>query len=345
MNTKTRNTIFILIVVLLLITGAIISIFSNRIPSNSPDTVGNLPGNVNNGGLFCELKDKVYFSNAYDNGALYSMNPDGSDMKRLNSNNCYSIVGAGNYLYYCMSTKTDGEGLGFLLGTNGIYRSKTNGHDMKSLASDVGLGIQLCGNYLYCQVDSDHGTVLTKIKTDKSERDLVADFVVNPASIDDQIMYYNGVLGDHYLYTYDTRNGVTSTLWEGNLWNPIYQDGYIYYMDVSDNYCLCRYNTYEGTVDKLTSDRIDCYNVYQDVIFYSKNDAVFPALMRMNTNGSGLEKVMDGSFTNINITSTYTYFTEFNTTIPVYKTPTFSGGSNVSVFAEASTAAIENLKR
>lgn len=32
--------------------------------------------------------DRIYYSNSYDNGTLYSMNTDGSDNRKLNDNLC-----------------------------------------------------------------------------------------------------------------------------------------------------------------------------------------------------------------------------------------------------------------
>ena len=52
---------------------------------NPPGTVGNTAGNLYNSGLFCEYDGTVYFSNAADNGALYSMNVDETEVKKLNT--------------------------------------------------------------------------------------------------------------------------------------------------------------------------------------------------------------------------------------------------------------------
>lgn len=44
-------------------------------PRQSPETVGNTAGNLNNSGYFCEYDGTVYFANAYDSNTLYSMDP------------------------------------------------------------------------------------------------------------------------------------------------------------------------------------------------------------------------------------------------------------------------------
>ena len=49
---------------------------SNKIPSNSEYAIGNLAGNLMNGGYFCESDGTIYFANPYDSNRLYSMTTD-----------------------------------------------------------------------------------------------------------------------------------------------------------------------------------------------------------------------------------------------------------------------------
>ena len=72
-------------------------------------------------------------------------------------------------------------------------------------------------------------------------------------------------------------------------------------------------------------------------IYYQKNDSAAPALMRMRLDGSEPEIVAEGNFENINITSQYVYFNEFNADTPVYHTPA-EGPVYVSVFTAAEQA-------
>lgn len=69
------------VIVLFLIGSAILSYLSGRVPANDISVTGNTAGNLNNGGLFAESEGRVYFSNAYDGGCLYSMNSDETDLK------------------------------------------------------------------------------------------------------------------------------------------------------------------------------------------------------------------------------------------------------------------------
>jgi hypothetical protein len=340
MKKNWKYILFPALLVLFLTMMLVVSNLKSRIPSNDISVTGNTAGNLNNGGLFCENDGKVYFANAYDNGCLYSMNPDGSDMKKLVSGNVSSINAAGNYLYYFMDTANSGAGFGYVIRSYGIYRIQTNGKNSTCLVRDASVTMQLVGDYLYYQrYNNTDYTKFYKVKTDKSENVLVSDDIINPAACADGIIYYNGQGKDHYLYALNTRNDSVSTVYEGNLWYPVYKDGYIYYMDVGNDYRICRYSLTDQTAEVLTGDRADSFNVGNSYIYYQKNDTSSPALMRMGLDGSNPETVAEGNYQNINITSSYVYFNEFNNEVPVYRTPS-DGIVDVTVFEEARDAAL-----
>lgn len=346
MSSSKKNLIVIGTIAAILLIIIVLSLFTGKIPMNSEDTVGNTAGNLNNGGLFCESDDKVYFANAYDNYSLYSMNPDETEIQKLGINQVSSINAAGNYLYYYMqSGSSGGKGLGYMGRTAGIYRSRKDGKRIQCLERTYSDIVQLCGNYLYYQAYSNkNGMRLNKIKIDKKDKVTVADYTINPASYANGRIYYNGTQENHYLYTLDTATDSMSSIWQGNVWNPIYFDGYIYYMDLSNNYGLSRYSIYNDVVEILTNDRIDYFNLYEYYIYYQTGGETAPALKRMYIDGSYLETVAEGIYENINITAQYVYFNRYNEPVPVYKTSTF-GSVNVTTFDAAMEAALKNEEK
>lgn len=345
MSSSKKNLIAICSVAAILLIFIVLSFFVGKIPMNSEDTVGNTAGNLNNGGLFCESDGKVYFANAYDNYSLYSMNPDETEIEKLGVNQVSSINAGGNYLYYYMqSGPSSGKGLGYMGRTAGIYRSTKEGKRVQCLERTYSDIMQLCGNYLYYQAyNSKNGLRLNKIKIDKSDKTTIADYTINPASYANGRIYFNGTQEDHYLYILDTATDSMNSIWQGNVWNPVYSDGYIYYMDLSNNYGLSRYSIYDNTVEILTNDRVDFFNIYDYYIYYQTSGENSPALKRMYNDGSYLETVAEGVYENINITSDYVYFNKYNEPVPVYKTSTF-GGVYVTTFDAAMEAALENTK-
>ena len=346
MTNARKNILIFVITIVIIVLIFLLTFLIGRVPMNDESATGNTAGNLNNGGYFCEADGRVYFANVYDNNALYSMNPDETDMRKLNNGSVSSINAAGKYLYYAMTSGSgnSGEnGLGYLRQTSGIYRSNLKGKSVVSLDRCHIVSMQLCGNYLYYEkYDNDAGTSLDKILINKKDKQTVAKGIINPNCFVNGRIYYNGTAEDHYLHALDVSTDRSSVVWQGNIWNPIVQDGYVYYMDVSENYRLCRYSLSADTVEVLTNERIDMFNVYGTYIYYQVSSADTPALKRMMIDGSAQETVQEGVFQNINITSSYVYFNGFNEMVPIYKTSTF-GPVNVTTFDAAKQAAVENI--
>ncbi len=334
---KTFKIILCSAVCVLLITALVISsLFSKKVAMNPKGTIGNSAGNLNNGGLFCEYNGRVYFSNAADQDRLYSMNPDETDIKLLNKVRVRNVLAGGKYLYFYQSGSTAESGLGRLPGLLSFCRSNLNGQNLTALTTDSVVSAQLVDNYLYMQANNSEGTFFYKLKIDKSEKIDLTTEMINPACARDGEIYYNGVTNDHYLYKLNTVNDSVSELWNGNLWYPVLDGDYIYYMDVGGNYRICRYSLSTGEVQELTSDRADCFNVGNGYIYYQKNDPVKPQLKCMQTDGSNSLVIAEGNYTRIHMTSQYVYFQLFGEEQAIYHS--LLGSSTYSVFASAASA-------
>ena len=346
-----RSNVKVLIVVGVLIAAivaaSVLSNITSRIPENDPATVGNTGGNLNNGGYFCEDPEngRVFFANHYDSGYLYSMNPDQTDLKRLYNSDCSNICVGGDHLYFCMETPEGGSGLGFVIKTSGIYRSSKKGSKVECLTSDDALIMNLVGSTLYYQANTGTGVGLKKVHiTGKDDPVVIQDsFVINPATAMNGNIYFNGTTNDHYLYAFNTVSETVQALWDGNIWNPVWYDGYFYYMDISDNYKICRYSPASQSVDILTHDRADTFNVGYGYVFYSVSTGDAPGLYRMRLDGSDRTMLDMGYTCDINITESYTYFRHFGQSTPIYYVST-QGGGYPQEFTAAETAAAKNKK-
>lgn len=325
--------IFFAIVIILL---SLYVFFNGRIAQNPAGTVGNTAGNLNNNGLFCEQDGVVYFANAYDNGTLYSMNTDETNVKKLSDAQVHYINAAGKYLYYYQSDYAAERSLGFVTRSLGVYRSSLKGTDTLCLKKEPSGIVALADNTVYYQnYNNKDGMTLYQIDTNKKNDRQVLNYIVNPACIENGILYYNGTGDDHYLYSYDTLTGAQRVVWEGNLWNPIVFGGYVYYMDVANDYRLCRRElTADASTEVLTTDRVDMFNLAGDYVYYQKSSVTEPAFKRMRTDGSENEIIAEGNYQNINTTSLYVYFNEYGAPFPVYKTPLY-GAVNVTEFTAA----------
>lgn len=338
---KKKNWIIIFILLISIIIVFLLAYLSSHITLNNASITGNTGGNLNNKGLFCEADGIVYFSNAYDNGTLYSMNPDETKLKRLNNVSVESINADTKRLYYYQNGSADGSGLGYVRKATGVYRCNLKGNNSLCLKRDSAGILSLCGNFLYYQhYTAKTGTYLDKIKIDKRKEATVLTQMVSPASVNEGTIYFAGMENDHYLYALDTTTDTPSVIWEHNLYNPIYQDGYIYFMDLETDYELHRYNLISGAEETLSTDRLDFFNVYGSMIYFQKTGTSEAALKRVQIDGSNEEIVAEGLYENVNITSQYAYFSAYDNKVPVYHQATF-GPVNVTVFDAAAQAAIK----
>lgn len=346
MQKKKQNIVILIAVAAILVLITILALLNSHTSSVPEGTVGNTGGNLNNRGLFCEYNGKVYFSNAYDDGVLYCMNPDETDIRKLNNSKAEYINAGGKYLvYYQKGSSSSGTGsLKFVGAMNGVYRTRLNGKNAVCLDDDASGTVLLAeNNVYYAHYDTDTALSLRKIRLDKKKAQILTDYWINPACCVNGTIYYNGTESDHYLYSWDTSADTSALIWGGDIWNPVVVGDYVYYMDVENNYKLCRYSLADGSSLLLTEDRVDTFNVYDNIIYYQANSSSEPALKRMYTDGSGLITVAEGNYTNINITSEYVYFTGFGSDVPVYKTSTF-GPVNTETFDAALNAAAEYIK-
>lgn len=305
-------------VILILLALTLVELLTGRVKMNPEGTVGNTAGNINNGGLFCEYNGTVYFSNPADGGALYAMNPDESDLRKLNSMQVRNLLAAGNYLYYFQLGSAGYDGPGSVTNTHSFNRCNLNGKKAVSITRDVVTSGQLVDNYLYLLTAGKEHPSFYKVKIDKSEQIPLADYAINPACAENGMIYYNGTQGDHFLYRLNTATDVAEPIWNGNLWYPVLNGDYLYYMDVSSDYRLCRYSLSGQNVEVLTNERVECFNVGSGYIYYQTNSATDPQLKCMHTDGSNVLVVAEGIFTNINMTSRYVYFQEFGEDTSLY---------------------------
>ncbi len=343
MSKKSKNFIPLLIILLVFVFLYLLSLWGHQVKRNDGTVVGNTAGNLYNKGLFCELDGIVYFANAYDGYALYSMNSDETNMKKLKSSVSSYLNADENYLYCYQQGSSASSGMAMLGNTRGLYRLTHNGRNFSCVDRTDTSMLLLFGNELYYEnYDDETFSTLKRCGIDGKAKQSLSDYPLTAACVSNGQIYLNGTKENHYLYTLNPSTGDLDLVLQHNLWDPIVDGDYVYFMDLESNYHLCRYCFSTDTMEILTKDRVDFYNLYGDMIYY-QTAGKSPSLMRMHIDGSGAEQVAEGAFTNINITSNYVYFNEFNTPVPVYKTSTF-GPVSVTTFDAAMNAAFSNQK-
>ena len=247
----------ITIIGLLLAVSIFLSIRSSRIIYNSDNAIGNSAGNLNNGGLFCEYNDKIYFANPYDYNKLYVMNSDCTNAMKLNDDSVASINVCGSYIYYVKNNfKQETIGTIFRGQLFGVYRCDLNGESLKALYDSLSGTIALSGNSLYYQHYSDT-TPLAFHKVDiAGKKDTkISDTPYSPACVHNGTIYFSDPAGKHNILSYDTKTDKTSVLYDCNSYLADVENGYAYYIDLSKNYSLVRLNTSNKTLELLYGEK------------------------------------------------------------------------------------------
>ncbi len=101
--------------------------------------------------------------------------------------------------------------------------------------------------------------------------------------------------------------------------------GYAYYIDLSKNYSLVRYNTSNQTLELLyapESGKIINYNVYGNKVFFQVEGGDKAGLYRMNIDGTQVEYVAVGEISGIHCTEHYTFFSYYTDQSSLYRVPT-----------------------
>lgn len=321
---KKLKIILPIIIAVCIISGILFSRFQNRTRFPDHDQVGNSAGNLFNKGVFCEKNGVVYFSNPKDNFALYSMDSAGLNFKKISSDVCAYINADDYYIYYTRNNSSQKSDFSFLHIQNySLCRINQNGKNELVLDSDPCLySCQYKDQIYYIHNDKKTASTLYKVSIDGSNQMQVKNEPILPCAKSDSKLYYAGVTSNHSLYCIDTQTNTTKLVYNGNCYNPIIVGNYAYIMDPDHDYALAKIDLTSGQKTILTTDRLDCFNVYGNMIYYQKSSTTDPGLYRIDTTGNNLVKILDGIYTNINITSRFVYFYSFKSENTCYTTPT-----------------------
>ncbi len=314
-----------------------------KIPSNPSGTIGNIAGNLNNGGIVCEADGRVYFANPYDGGSLYSMNVDETDCKKISSAVATSINVAGHYIYYFQSGSSGAAGLGSVRIPHAFIRSHIDGSKGFTISRDVVVKAQLVGDRLYLEgtADNNHDApYFLGVDTSGENMEILAQFGINPSCASGDLIYYNNTEGDHNLMVYDTKSGTTAPVLEGDFWNPVIDGGYIYYMVPSEEYQLRKYSLSDRTIEIVVSEKVESFNVLNGYIYY-QTMGDNPHLAFVRTDGSGSTVLANGYYNSISMTSGYVYFKDYFNETSLYHT--VPGSTSYSPVNAALDAALENI--
>jgi len=277
---------------------------------------GNTAGNLYNGGLFCENNGTVFFSNPSDGGKLYSMDLNGNNLQKLSDDVATYINADENYVYY---VRNNAEGNlnfhHFAFHPNALVRIDRDGENLLILDTEPCLYASLLGNYVYyIHYDKQEASTLYRVRIDGKEQEKVLHKGIFTCNADGQYFYYNGMDSDGNIHRFDTTTNTSTTVYEGNCFQPIVNNGNdVYYIDGDSNYAIVHTNIEFNNPTYITKDSVDSYNVYGSYIYYQRFDEESPALCVVKNDGSESQVILEGSYCDIHVTSYYVFFRDFYT--------------------------------
>lgn len=298
--------------------------YLNRFQFNEGLVYGNSAGNYYNGGLFCEANGYVYFSNPQDDDKLYRMLPDGRDAEKLCDDSVCFLNADSHHVYYARAGQSNEGDFAFLhFNTNSLCSIPADGGMVSVLDTEPTLYVTLVNNDLYyIHYDTDTASTLYKVRIDGKDKHMVTNDPLLLSPGQEGTLCYAGVTDDMGIALWNPETDTGSTIYDGICYHPIDVGERLYFMDASNDYHVTCLDTLDGTVTDLTGCRVDCYNLTQDYIYYQKNVDGEGAMCRKRLDGSGEEElIMDGLFSNIQVTSQYVYFSSYRDPSLVYQTP------------------------
>lgn len=314
----------VLCIIAVIITAlGLFSYFTNRIETNPANATGNTAGNLLNGGKFCEYNGVIYFSNPYDMGRLYSMNSDCTKVTKLTDDCVNSINAYGKHLYYLRNNRNTANQQSIISQGQmyAVVRYRLSNGNIKALATGYSTDLSLSGNTLIYNTAVDGMDVTATVQIDGSDKKVIADINVNNASIVDNFIYFSSNYDKHEVYTMSVNSGTTHLYLDSNTYMASRTEDALYYIDLDNDYALTKIDLKTNLRSVITTDHVVLYNVYDNVIFYQKENDTHE-VVRINTDGTNRSVIYTGDVSSISCTSRYTFLQKFGSNT-LYRIQTF----------------------
>ena len=164
-----------------------------------------------------------------------------------------------------------------------------------------------------------------KVDIDGKKEAKISDTAYLPASVSGGKLYFSDPENKHHILSMDAKTNSISDFYSCNSYLASMVGGYAYYIDLSKNYSLVRYNTSNQTLELLyapESGKIINYNVYGNKVFFQVEGGDKAGLYRMNIDGTQVEYVAVGEISGIHCTEHYTFFSYYTDQSSLYRVPT-----------------------
>ncbi len=281
---------------------------------NQEEEIGNTPGNIYNGGLFCQQGDYIYFNNISDDGGLYRMNLVCDEIMKISDNKAVYINADEKYLYYILANNltTNSKNILNTFPNSGIYRLNQNGTGLMAFTGDPSAHLILRGNQLYAQrYDANLGSTLYQYDISGEKERLLYETAAVPGEVIEDFLYYTDSSKNNNIGYTNLLSFTNHSVLKGSYSQPIYMDDYMYYIDEADNK-LYRKNIGSNETTLLVKKPCSTYNITNSgkYLYYQISGTKKDQLCRLDLETLKSKTIRKGDFKHIHVTDTYVFFTD-----------------------------------
>lgn len=310
--------VIVVIVVVMLACGGFLGfhVYQGRMVWNEEGAIGNTSGNLLNGGLFCEGNGVVYFSNPSDDGALYSMDMECGNFKKLCNDRVSEINYAGNYLLYSRKNyqkeSINGEMMAF--NTKGLYRLQLNNKRIKCFYDGAMGVVSLYGNDVFYQHYTDQeGIQLYGVRLDGEKNELKQDNSMNPSAIRNEKIYYASDT-ESGMFTWDIVTKEKVSISGMNYYGCLLAEDSVYTLDLQNGYSIVRMDLDGGHAETIVDEMCSVFNVSADgdYIYYQVDDGKHARLECKNLDNGKVTVIQEGNYNRIHLIGQYLFFADYS---------------------------------
>jgi hypothetical protein len=277
---------------------------------------GNSSGNIINLGIVAQRDDLIYYSNYSDEGKLYKIKEDGSNITKISNDASLYINIMEDWVYYfnysdggkLYKIKIDGTGRTKLnddvsqqvtvlnewiyyvnaSDNNRIYKIRTNGTSRTKVNNDSSVNINVVDAYIYYTNLSDANKIY-KIKTDGLGRVKLNNDQSGFINVADGWIYYANASDSQKIYKITTNGTDKTKVKDQEALFINVKNGYIYYSNAYGNNLLSRIKI-DGTEETMLNESESIFfNVINDYIYF-ENNSDNDRLYRIKNNGQEQEE-------------------------------------------------------
>ena len=273
-----------------------VGLFSNGDAHSQNIKFGNISGNIIDGGLIASDSERIYYVSLDSTYGLYSMKPDGTDVRLLSGDYTQYINVLDGWLYYRKAGSDRKPKIG------GLYRMRTDGTQEQRLTSRTPFYINVVDDWIYF-VEGAAGDIW-KMKTDGSQIQRLNTGHYDCLTTDGVSLYFAWYRDSVFKATINGQH--LSKILTGHIEHPFIAGDWLYYK--TDYYKICRLNKKTLEIETLVDDK----NLGADYLILKNEDLYMggvSGIKKYNIRDKTLKTLYQTRVIELGLAAGYIYFT------------------------------------